>query len=147
MRAAAVSETNAEAVSRPARFVVVGLAATLLYAVCAATLSAGETAPMRPAAASVLAYVFAAIFSYLGHKFFTFMSGGAHRFEVPRFIALTALGLAVSYVLPVVMSESLGLPVQVPVLLTCVLIPVVNYLVLRHWVFARASVGIGADSV
>ena len=123
---------------RPARFLIIGLGATLLYAMFSALFSTGEPALMRPALGSVLSYVIAAVFSYAGHRYFTFASNGAHRFEAPRFVVLTLVGLAVSFVLPAVLSEVLGLRPQIPIVLTCILIPVFNYAVLRHWVFASA---------
>ena len=85
---------------RPARFLIIGLGATLIYAVLATMLSTGEPALMRPAAGSVLSYAIAAAFSYAGHKYFTFVSDGAHRFEVPRFVVVTLVGLAVSLIMP-----------------------------------------------
>jgi putative flippase GtrA len=138
MCAAAVSDTGLglRPAKRPARFLIIGLGATLLYAMFAAVFSTGETVLMQPASGSVLSYVIAAVFSYAGHKYFTFASNGAHRFEAPRFVVLTFLGLAVSFVLPAVLSGVLGLRPQIPIVLTCILIPVVNYAVLRHWVFA-----------
>ena len=115
------------------RFAVIGGMATALYAVVALGLSFGG---LRVTLASFAAYLTAALFSYAGHKYFTFVSDGAHRFEAPRFILLTVLGLAVSLILPAVLSGMLGLPAQVPIVATCILIPLVNYVVLRHWVFA-----------
>lgn len=122
---------------RLVRFLVTGVGATLLYAFLAEVFSAAL--PMNPALGSVLAYALAAIFSYAGHKYFTFASGGAHRFEVPRFLILTLVGLAISFALPAVLSGWLGLPMRIPVGLTCILVPLVNYIVLRHWVFGQAT--------
>lgn len=124
---------------QPARFLIIGLGATLLYALLAAVFSMGETPLMRPASGSVLSYVIAALYSYAGHKYFTFASSGAHRFEAPRFFVLTLLGLAVSFLLPAVLSGILGLQAQIPIVLTCLVIPLVNYVMLRHWVFASAG--------
>ncbi|NUS22351.1 MAG: GtrA family protein [Mesorhizobium sp.] len=142
MSAVAVSDFPAS--RRPIRFLVTGIGATLLYALLGAAFSAGT--PMSPALGSVLAYALAAIFSYAGHKYFTFASNGAHRFEVPRFAVLTLVGLATSFALPAVLSEWLGLPVRVPIVLTCLLVPLVNYVVLRHWVFGTALAGPGSAS-
>ncbi|TIW20916.1 MAG: GtrA family protein [Mesorhizobium sp.] len=136
MSAAAVSDLRTR--RRPVRFLVTGLGATLLYALMAAVFSAGAPVLMNPASGSVLAYALAAVFSYAGHKYFTFASGGAHRFEAPRFVILTLLGLAMSFALPAILSDRLGLPAQIPIALTCILVPLVNYAVLRHWVFGRA---------
>jgi putative flippase GtrA len=144
MSAAGVSETGASirAGRRPLRFLITGLGATLLYAVLAALFSAGEPALMNPVVGSVLAYGLAAGFSYAGHKYFTFVSDGAHRLEAPRFVVVTLLGLAVSFASPAVLSGKLGLPVQIAIGLTCVVIPFVNYVVLRRWVFAGQRNGL-----
>lgn len=142
MCAAAVSDPWAS--RRPVRFLVTGIGATLLYALLAAAFSAAM--PMKPALGSVLAYALAAAFSYTGHKYFTFVSSGAHRFEAPRFAVLTLIGLATSFALPAVLSEGLGLPAQVPIALTCLFVPLVNYVVLRHWVFGKALAGPGSSA-
>lgn len=112
--------------------------ATGLYAAVALCLS---FCGLRVTLASFAAYLTAALFSYAGHKYFTFVSEGAHLFEAPRFILLTLVGLAVSLLLPALLSGLLGLPAQVPIVATCILIPLVNYVVLRHWVFAGAHTG------
>ncbi|TPJ74363.1 GtrA family protein [Mesorhizobium sp. B2-7-1] len=134
MSAAAVSDLLAS--RRLLRFLATGIGATLLYALLAAAFSAAT--PMKPALGSVLAYALAAIFSYAGHKYFTFVSSGAHRFEAPRFAVLTLIGLATSFALPAALSDGLGLPAQIPIALTCLLVPLVNFVVLRHWVFGKA---------
>ena len=122
---------------RVSRFALVGIAATAIYAAGAFLLSGGFGPAMLPAAAaSVAAYVVAGLFSYGGHKYFTFVSGGNHLFEAPRFIVLTAVGLGISALLPVILVDGLLLPPLVPIIATCVAVPVVNYVVLDRWVFA-----------
>jgi putative flippase GtrA len=128
------------------KFASVGLAATVLYALCAWLFTSAGSRYLSAATASVAAYVVAAIFSYLGHKFFTFMSAGSHRFEAPRFAVLTGSGLAAAYLLPLLLVGQLGLPVAIPILLTCILIPVVNFVVLERWIFSgRSTAGLGRD--
>ena len=77
---------------RLSRFAAIGVASTVLYAALALAFShlgIGATG------ASVLAFLLAAVFSYAGHKYVTFVSGGRHAFELPRFLALSGAGLAV----------------------------------------------------
>lgn len=113
-------------------FAIVGLAATALYAALALLFGwFGWSA----VGASVAAYALAAVFSYAGHKFLTFMSPGSHASEVPRFIASTALGLGLATVLPLVLSGWLGLPNIVPIVATCTVVPVVNFVLLDRFVF------------
>jgi putative flippase GtrA len=123
---------------RLSRFAVVGMVATAIYAICAMMFMRWETR-LTPAEASFLAYVLAAIFSYVGHKFVTFMSSGCHRFEAPRFAILTLSGFAVAYTLPQILTVRLGLPHAVPVLVTCVVVPLVNFVMLDRWVFSAMS--------
>jgi putative flippase GtrA len=118
---------------RLSRFVLIGIASTVLYAVLAFVFAPMEG--LDATGASVLAFAFAAAFSYAGHKYVTFVSGGAHRLELPRFVVLSASGLAVASLLPAVLSGFFGLPVAVPILLACITIPAVNYVVLGKWVF------------
>ncbi|KUM25087.1 polysaccharide synthesis protein GtrA [Mesorhizobium loti] len=117
------------------RFGSVGIVATILYAALAAFFARSEWIGLAPVEASFAAYAAAALFSYLAHKSFTFMSAGPHRSEAPRFLLLTLTGLAVAYAAPSLLTVNLGLPFVVPVLVTCVVIPALNLLVLDRWVF------------
>ena len=121
---------------RLSRFAAIGLASTLLYAVLAFGFSHMGFAATE---ASVLAFLLAAIFSYAGHKYVTFVSGGRHTFELPRFLTLSVAGLVVVSILPAFLTGMLGLPAAVPFLLACIVIPVVNYIVLGRWVFASGK--------
>lgn len=121
------------------RFAMIGAAATAIYAATAALLSAGAD-PLLPAAtASVCAYALAALASYAGHKYVTFGSAGAHVFEAPRFAAVTAMGIAFAGILPMVMVDGAGLDPLVPIAVTCIVVPVVNYVVLERWVFGAGT--------
>ncbi|AZO08676.1 MULTISPECIES: GtrA family protein [unclassified Mesorhizobium] len=120
-----------------ARFASVGLVATILYAVLTAVFAGSEWLGLAPVEASLWAYAAAALFSYLAHRSFTFMSAGPHRSQVPRFVLLTLAGLALAYAAPWLLTVTLGLPLAVPVLLTCLAIPALNLLVLDRWVFAE----------
>jgi putative flippase GtrA len=122
---------------RVSRFALVGAGATLVYAMAASLLSGAFGAALMPAAsASLAAYAIAAVFSYAGHKYMTFTSDGAHRLEVPRFAALTGLGLVFAWMLPLVLVDGMDFGPAIPIALTCVTVPVVNYVVLDRWVFS-----------
>jgi putative flippase GtrA len=121
------------------RFGLVGIAATALYAALAIVLMNREWAGLTAVQASLAAYTAAALFSYIAHKSVTFMSHGRHRTEAPRFLLLTTTGLAAAYIAPALLTGMLGLPGIVSVLVTCILIPVLNLLVLHRWVFAERN--------
>ncbi|WP_245525683.1 MULTISPECIES: GtrA family protein [unclassified Mesorhizobium] len=119
-----------------ARFGLVGIAATILYAALAIAFAKWDRIGFSPVQASLAAYAAAALFSYLAHKSVTFMSSGSHRSEAPRFVLLTVTGFAVAYTAPVLLTGKLDLPPIIAVVVTCLLIPAVNLLVLDRWVFA-----------
>jgi putative flippase GtrA len=121
---------------RLSRFALIGIASTLIYAVCAFLLSVLPAPALTAALASVAAYIIAAIFSYVGHKYVTFVSPGAHAFEVPRFFLLTALGLCFSWLLPLVLVDGLGMRPVFSIAIICVVVPATNYFVLDRLVFA-----------
>ncbi len=123
---------------RVLRFAMIGLAATLLYAVLAITFEAAFR--LGPVPASVLAYGCSAAFSYFGHKFITFLSAGEHRKEAPRFIATALAGFGLATAAPAILTHWLGLPSWVAIAFTCLVIPLVNLLVLDRWVFSSARV-------
>jgi putative flippase GtrA len=118
------------------RFGLVGVLATVLYALLASALMSPEWIGFSAVPASLAAYAAAALFSYFAHRAVTFMSRGRHRREAPRFLLLTATGLAVAYCAPALLTGLFGLPGIVSILVTCIAIPVLNLIVLRLWVFA-----------
>lgn len=128
-----------------ARFGLVGIAATILYAALAIGLVKSEWIGFSPVQASLAAYAAAAVFSYLAHKSVTFMSSGSHRSEAARFLLLTATGFAVAYAAPALLTAKLGLPPIIAILVTCLLIPAVNLLMLDRWVFAQHRPGQQGD--
>ncbi|WP_353014585.1 GtrA family protein [Mesorhizobium sp. M0854] len=123
------------------RFGSVGIAATILYAVMATALVEWQRFGLSPVGASLAAYTAAALFSYLAHKFVTFASSGSHRSEAPRFLLLTATGFVVAYAAPALLTAKLSLPPTIAILVTCLLVPAVNLLMLDRWVFAQRRRG------
>ena len=124
---------------RLSRFVLIGFGSTALYALLAFALS--RIQELGVTAASVLAFGIAALFSYAGHKYVTFVSGGSHSFELPRFLVLSGVGLAVVAILPALLSDCFGLPAAIPILLACLAIPAINFVMLDRWVFVAGARG------
>ncbi|RJT42364.1 GtrA family protein [Mesorhizobium waimense] len=124
---------------RLSRFALIGIASTLVYAVCAFLLSSLPGFALPATRASVAAYVIAAIFSYAGHKYVTFVSPGSHAFEAPRFFLLTALGLGFSWLLPLILVDGLGAKPVLSIAIICAAVPAFNYFVLDRWVFAPGT--------
>lgn len=124
------------------RFVLVGGAATAFYAVLALGLDRLIGRVASQATISLAAYLLAAGFSYLAHRIFTFASNGDHRFEVPRFALVTISGATISFALPVLLQSWFELPMLVPVIAVCTIIPLINFLVLERWVFTSKTAGL-----
>ncbi|MBT1157283.1 GtrA family protein [Aminobacter anthyllidis] len=117
------------------RFGLVGIAATGLYAALAIIFAELDWIGFTPVEASLAAYAGAALFSYLAHRSITFISNGSHRSEGPRFVLLTAAGLAIAYIAPAVLTGGFSLHPGFAILVTCILVPAVNFFVLDRWVF------------
>ena len=126
-------------IQRTVRFGFVGIAALLIYAVIAEVFMVRGASLLPPALASLAAYAVAAVFSYTGHKYITFRSGGDHASEAPRYLSTTAAGLALSWTLPKLLVEGLGAPPIVPILVICTVLPVANYFILSRWVFSSPT--------
>jgi len=139
MRVVGVSEHRSAggALELLARFGLVGIAATILYAALAAAFVKSEWFGFSPIRASLAAYAAAALFSYLAHRSVTFMSRGSHRSGAPRFLMLAAIGFAIAYGAPALLTAKLGLPLIFPIMITCLLVPAINFVVLDRWVFAE----------
>jgi putative flippase GtrA len=123
------------------RFGLIGGISTLIYAIVALLLSSAAGAGLDATPASVAAYLTGAVFSYCGHRVVTFMSDGTVAFEVARFAAATAAGLALSTLLAAALTDLAGLPMWIPVLLASTIVPVLNFIIFRNYVFVgRARV-------
>lgn len=122
------------------RFGVVGLCATMLY-VSLAFFFATTFAQLPSVAAAVAAYLLAGLFSYLAHKVFTFASDGRHRREAPRFAVVSLAGFAMAALLPLILHDLMGLSLVIPVMLTATLVPVMNFVALRWFVFDQGATG------
>jgi putative flippase GtrA len=120
---------------RVLRFATIGIGATFLYA--GLSLFLEEVFDLSSIGASITGYAIAASFSYLGHKYFTFLSAGEHREEVPRFVVTVLTGLGIATIAPFFFTYFLGLASWVAIAFTCIVIPATNLVVLDRWVFSN----------
>jgi putative flippase GtrA len=127
---------------RLATFATVGAAATIGYAAIAGGLVFFE---MKPLYASLIAYAICASGSYLGHKRFTFGSPERHAIEAPRFFATTLIGLAVAVGMPILYARFFGPSPWFAILATCVLVPILSYLLSQRFVFRAAPPRVALD--
>ncbi len=125
--------------ARVLRFAAIGGLSTLIYATGALALADRHGFGVPATIASVVAYCIAAVFSYWGHRLVTFMSDGAIGFEAARFACATALGFLLSVGLATVLTDLAGFAPSVPVILACIMVPVLNFIILRRFVFVGAA--------
>ena len=125
----------------------VGAATTLFYFVTAALLSMAF--PVSATTGSLAAYAVSAALSYCGHKHLSFTSAGTHAIEAPRFVATTATGLLLAYLLPLA-AERIGWPRLAAYAAVYIVVPAINFVLLWSWVFpsqAQSTDAIPAFSV
>jgi putative flippase GtrA len=119
---------------RLGRFAIVGFFNSGLYAMVTWWLIAyGHVAPES---ASLLGYLVAIPVAYFGHRWVTFTSAGAVHVEALRFVTVHAMGLFVAWEAMDLASNRLGLHFAAGIIAAVVLVPLLNFLVLDHFVFS-----------
>jgi putative flippase GtrA len=85
--------------------------------------------------ASLLAYAGAASVGYWSQRIVTFRSYTPHRSSVPRFLAMLALGGAVSFLASLLATDWLRIDALYGIVAAAMLTPVANYLIMDRLVF------------
>jgi putative flippase GtrA len=124
---------DSAAIGRILRFTAVGLAAMAAYAAIVTTLAALGLRPQW--LASGCAYALAAIWSYVGHRRFSFRSDAPHAVAAPRFVIVTLTGQALAIAIPAVVTDLAGHPGHVATVLVCLICPAVSFLLNSSFVF------------
>ena len=119
------------------RFGVTGVTTTLVYFVL--TNAFVLSSMMPPALSSVCAYVISVAISYVMQSRFTFRVNGLSLDQVARFIVMSLAGLVVSWCAMALTVDVLQWPYLTGAIGTCVIIPVLNFFVLRGWVFTTQA--------
>jgi len=117
-----------------ARFAGVGALATGLYV--AVAWVAVEAFGLAPLPASLFGYVAAIGVSYLGQKRLTFRSAGAHRIELPRFLATSVLAFAGS-VGSMAAVTGAGWDYRFGLVAAALAVPLASFAAMNFWVFRR----------
>ena len=122
---------------RLAWFGGIGGATTLLYALLAWVM----TVPLGwwPWLASALAYGICGIGGFLSHKRLTFRSNAPAAGEVRRFVATSVVGYGIATGLPWLLTQSLQYDARIAIIAVCIVCPLVNYVLLNSFVFAKPA--------
>lgn len=115
------------------RFGITGTIAALAYA--GVTFILVETGVAGPVAATTFGYFAAAAISYLGHLHFSFGVEPDHRTFLRRFAVIVVVTFAMNIVVTWLTTNILNGSYRMSVAVVTVLIPVMNYLCNRFWVF------------
>jgi putative flippase GtrA len=117
---------------RITRFGIVGIVATLTHmAVAHAGLALLTNSPYL---ASLAGFLSAFCVSYLGHYHFTFGADSVHSKALPRFVAIAVTGFLTSLVV-IKAVTFYGLPPDVSLTVSILLIPGLTYIASRLWAF------------
>lgn len=88
--------------------------------------------------ANALAFAGALAVSYGGNRLWTFRSAGALGCEMPRFLLVALVGLALNQAIVYATVERLGWDYRLALLLVVLVVPATSFALNREWVFARA---------
>lgn len=116
---------------RTARFVLVGIGGTVIYAACAYGMLFASAPIMT---AHIVAFGVSLLASYLGQKIFTFGIRGNNRRNLPRFAIATAAIALVQLVL-VAGLEHAGIDPKLTLLVSALYYPPASFLVHNLWTF------------
>jgi len=115
------------------RFGIVGIAATVIYAVVSA--AGNQALAITPVFASIIGQVTSAGVSYFGHLLFSFQVKANHQSYLWRFVIIAAVTFALNCGVTWLIADVLKLAPRIAIATVTVLIPVVNYIANRFWVF------------
>ena len=119
------------------RFGVTGMMTTLAYFVLTNAFVLWSTMP--PVLSSVCAYGISLAISYVMQSQFTFRVNADSVDQFARFIVMSLAGLVVSWCVMAFTVDVLHWPYLTGAIGTCVIIPILNFFVLRGWVFAAQA--------
>lgn len=115
-----------------------GIAATLVYAIVSAV--GNEAFAITPVFASIIGQVASAGVSYFGHSLFSFRVKTNHQAYLLRFLIIAAIMFALNSAVTWLIADVLKLSPRIAIATVAVLIPIVNYVCNRFWVFTPGPV-------
>jgi putative flippase GtrA len=120
---------------RIGRFGLVGITATLVYA--ASSLLSVRELGVTTVVGTTIGYLLSTIISYFGHMGFSFSVESDHGDYLPKFALLSVISYGINVGMVILIVDYLQFPYSVAVAVLTVMIPIINYLLSRFWVFRR----------
>ncbi len=118
------------------RFAVVGTGVAIYYMAAFLGLLHLLNSPWI---ANLLAFGSAIMIQYVGQTAWTFGKPLAVPAQFGRFLCMIGLGLIVSSVITGIAGPRLGLPEFVSAAMVVVILPIVNFVILRLWVYRERN--------
>lgn len=123
------------------RFSAIGLLATVTYLVVAnLAISAGIAA----VTASIAGYLAGMVVSFFGQGGFTFQVKSRSTRHLMRFLVLSAVGIAISWG-SIEAALGLGIDPRWGTIVASLLVPILNFVVMKNWVFVEKPRPLKAD--
>lgn len=119
------------------RFGIVGVVAAITYAVLAYVFI--WVFEFSEVLASALAYLIAIPVSFIGQKYMTFMSKAAVKTEAGKFLILQLFCLVAAMLIPIIITDVVGLHPNFSILAVCILIPPISFGVMLFMIFTEKS--------
>ena len=119
------------------RYVVVGVLGTAIHFGILAALV--EWFHMDPVLSSGIGFVVTLIVSYVLNHTWTFRSTARHRSALPRYVAVSVLGLGLNTAVMYLAVRVLGLWYVAGQALVVVVVPATNFVLNRSWSFRSSS--------
>lgn len=115
------------------RFGIVGIVSTAVHAGTA--LFAVEIIGLHPVFASIIGQAVAGVVSYFGHALYSFTVKLDHRTYLWRFLVIGVFTFGLNAFVTWLLTDIIMISYRVAIILVTILVPVVNYLCNRYWVF------------
>ena len=119
------------------RFGAFGALATLIHVVVFAVLV--EKFHFAAVMASVPAFLCAMLVSYAANSKWTFRASAGHGTHLPRYAMVSLVGLGLNTLITYIVVNVMGLWYGFALMIVVTAIPVITYLLNRHWTFGGGS--------
>jgi len=117
------------------RYIGVGSISALLY-LCLTTVAI-EIFTWAELISSIAAFTLCMPVAYLGHRYGTFRAKGSHSVQGSRFVASMTVTFIVSSLSMVMIVNYMQQHYSMALFLTTCLVPVINFCLLKSWVFVE----------
>jgi len=115
------------------RYGLVGGALTLIYILMTAVII--ELLRWPALVSSVTAFTLNLPAAYFGHRHGTFQAEGSHLLQARRFVIAMTVAFTVSTLSIIIIVNMMRLHYSLALVTTAFLVPLINFFVLKQWVF------------